>query len=44
MPGITAVTLVGNTAYVAEARLNARNSQEDPGPFKAMSVLYRAPK
>ncbi len=44
MPGITAVTLAGNTAFVAEARLNARNSQEDPGPFRALSVPYRAPK
>ena len=44
MPGITAVTLVGDTAYVSEARLNARNSPEDPGPFKAMSVPYKAPK
>jgi len=41
MPGITAVTLVGNTAYVSEARLNARNQQGDPGPFRALSVEYK---
>jgi sugar lactone lactonase YvrE len=44
MPGITAVTLVGDTAYLAEARLNARNGTADPGPFRALSVPYRAPK
>jgi len=44
MTGITAVTLTGNTAYVAEARLNARNGTGDPGPFRAMSVPYKAPK
>jgi sugar lactone lactonase YvrE len=44
MPGITAVTLTGGTAYVSEARLNARNSNQDPGPFKAMGVAYKAPK
>jgi sugar lactone lactonase YvrE len=48
MTGITAVTLVGNTAYVAEARLNYRNDpklrDQDPGPFRALSVPYRAPK
>ena len=43
MPGITAVTLTKNMAYVSEARLNARN-QPDPGPFKAMGVAYKAPK
>ena len=44
MTGITAVTLTGDTAYVAEARLNARNGTADPGPFRAMSVPYKAPK
>lgn len=44
MTGVTAVTLVGNTAYISEARLNARNSPADPGPFRALSVPYRAPK
>src|SRR3954470_6575162 len=41
MPGITAVTLVGNVAYVSEARLNARNTPGDPGPFRALSVPYK---
>jgi sugar lactone lactonase YvrE len=44
MPGVTAVTLAEGTAYVAEARLNARNSQDDPGPFRAIGVPYRAPR
>jgi sugar lactone lactonase YvrE len=44
MPGITAVTLVGNTAYVSEARLNARTGTADPGPFRALSVPYKAAK
>lgn len=44
MTGITAVTLTGDVAYVAEARLNARNGNADPGPFRAMSVPYKAPK
>jgi len=44
MTGITAVTLIGDTAYVSEARLNARNTNTDPGPFRAMSVPYKAPK
>lgn len=44
MTGITAVTLTGDTAYVSEARLNARNGTGDPGPFRAMSVPYKAPK
>jgi sugar lactone lactonase YvrE len=44
MPGVTAVTLVGNTAYIAEARLNARQGSADPGPFRALSAPYRAPK
>jgi sugar lactone lactonase YvrE len=43
MPGVTAVTLVGNTAFVSEARLNARNKpNEDPGPFRAIAVSYKA--
>ena len=44
MTGITAVTLVKDMAYVAEARLNARQGTEDPGPFKAMGIAYKAPK
>jgi len=48
MPGVTAVTLAGGTAYIAEARLNYRNDpklrEQDPGPFRALSVPYRAPK
>jgi len=44
MTGITAVTLAGDMAYVAEARLNARNGTGDPGPFRAMSVPYKTPK
>ena len=45
LPGITAVTLAGNTAYVAEARLNLRNdATKDPGPFRAIGVPYKAPK
>jgi sugar lactone lactonase YvrE len=44
MPGVTAVTLVNNTAYIAEARLNARAGTADPGPFRALSAPYRAPK
>ena len=44
MPGITAVTLTKNMAYVAEARLNARQGTEDPGPFKAIGIAYKAPK
>jgi sugar lactone lactonase YvrE len=44
MPGITAVTLTGSMAYVSEARLNARNQPQDPGPFKAMGIAYKAPK
>jgi hypothetical protein len=44
MPGVTAVTLAEGTAYVAEARLNARNSADDPGPFRAIGVPYRAPR
>jgi streptogramin lyase len=45
MPGITAVTLTGGTAYVAEAKLNLRNdASKDPGPFKAFGIPYKAPK
>jgi sugar lactone lactonase YvrE len=45
MPGITAVTLTGGMAYVAEARLNLRNdTSKDPGPFRAMGIPYKAPK
>jgi len=42
MPGITAVTLVGGTAYVAEAKLSLRNdATKDPGPFRAMGIPYK---
>src|ERR1043166_3261004 len=45
MTGITAVTLVGDMAYVSEARLNLRNdTTKDPGPFRAMGIAYKAPK
>jgi len=44
MPGITAVTLADGQAYLSEARLNARNNPADPGPFRALSVPYKAPK
>ena len=48
LTGPTAVTLVGGTAYVAEARLNFRNDPKlrdtDPGPFRAVAVPYHAPK
>ena len=48
LTGPTAVTLVGGLAYVAEAKLNYRNDpklrDQDPGPFRAVSVPYRAPK
>jgi sugar lactone lactonase YvrE len=45
LTGPTAVTLVGNTAYVSEARLNLRNdATKDPGPFRAVGVPYTAPK
>jgi sugar lactone lactonase YvrE len=47
MNGPTAVTLVGDRAYVAEARLNYRNDpklrDQDPGPFQAVSVAYKRP-
>jgi sugar lactone lactonase YvrE len=45
LTGPTAVTLVGNMAYVSEARLNLRNdATKDPGPFRAVGVPYTAPK
>jgi sugar lactone lactonase YvrE len=48
MTSPTAVTLVGDMAYVAEARLNYLNDpklrDQDPGPFRAVGVLYKAPK
>ena len=45
LTGITAVTLAGKTAYVAEAKLNLRNdATKDPGPFRAIGVPYTAPK
>jgi len=45
LTGPTAVTLVGNMAYVAEARLSDRNDPaKDPGPFRAVAVPYKAPK
>jgi sugar lactone lactonase YvrE len=48
LTGPTAVTLVGDMAYVAEARLNLRNDpkllDQDPGPFRAVGVAYKAPK
>ena len=43
MTGPTAVTVVGNRAYVAEARLNLRADPKDPGPFQAVSVAYKKP-
>ena len=48
LTGPTAVTLVGGMAYVAEARLNYRNDpklrDQDPGPFRAVAIPYKAPK
>jgi sugar lactone lactonase YvrE len=45
MTGVTAVTLTGSMAYVAEGRLNLRNdATKDPGPFRAIGVPYKAPK
>ena len=48
LAGPTAVTLVGDTAFVLEAKLNYRNDpnlrSQDPGPFRAVAVPYRAPK
>jgi hypothetical protein len=40
MPGITAVTLTGKTAYVAEARLNERNTTTEIAPFRAIGIPY----
>lgn len=42
MAGPTAVTLVGDVAYVIESRLNLRTDPTDPGPFRAVAVPYRA--
>jgi len=45
LTGPTAVTLVGGTAYVTEAKLALRNdATKDPGPFRAVGVPYKAPK
>lgn len=48
LTGPTAVTLVGGMAYVTEAKLNYRNDpklkDQDPGPFRAVGVPYRAPR
>jgi len=45
LTGPTAVTLVGNMAYVAEARLSERNDPaKDPGPFRAVAVPYKPSK
>ena len=48
LTGPTAVTLAGGMAYVSEARLNYRNDpklrDQDPGPFRAVGVPYKAPK
>ena len=44
MPGITAVTLVGNTAFLSEARLNERNDAaqgKELKPFRAIAVDYK---
>ena len=44
MPGITAVTLTGKTAYVAEARLNERSTTTEIAPFRAIGIPYPAQK
>jgi sugar lactone lactonase YvrE len=48
LAGPTAVTLAGGMAYVSEARLNYRNDpklrDQDPGPFRAVGVPYKAPR
>jgi len=48
LTGPTAVTLAGGMAYVSEARLNLRNDpklkDQDPGPFRAVGVPYKAPR
>jgi len=41
LTGPTAVTLVGDMAYVSEARLNLRMSTDDPGPFRAVGIPYK---
>jgi sugar lactone lactonase YvrE len=46
--GPTAVTLIGKVAFVLEAKLNYLNDAklkgQNPGPFRALAVPYRAPK
>ena len=46
--GPTAVTLVGGTAFVSEAKLNYLNDEklkgQDPGPFHATAVPYQPSK
>ena len=46
--GPTAVTLIGDMAFVLEAQLKYRNDpslkDQDPGPFRALAVPYHAPK
>jgi sugar lactone lactonase YvrE len=48
LTGPTAVTLTGDVAFVSEGRLNLRNDpklkDQDPGPFRAVGVPYKAPK
>ena len=44
MTGVTAVTVAGGMAYISEARLNERNSQQEPAPFKAIGVPYKTPR
>jgi sugar lactone lactonase YvrE len=48
LTGPTAVTLAGGMAYVSEARLNFRNDpklrDQDPGPFRAVGIPYKAPR
>ena len=45
LTGPTAVTLVGGTAYVTEAKLALRNdATKGPGAFRAVGVPYKAPK
>ncbi len=43
-----AVTMVGDTAFVLEAKFTYRNDpalrDRDPGPFRVLAVPYRAPK
>jgi sugar lactone lactonase YvrE len=42
LAGPTAVTRTGGMAYVAEGRLNLRDSTTDPGPFRIVGVPYPA--